>query len=328
MEQRRLAKISSELLYSDKLSYSELEILKRSLVISTPLSSGASTSELEREEASAVYVATETCGNTYDYILASLEQNRHMVLWGASGCGKTALMRSLQNQRGQNDMLTVHMHKSMDSRALVGTYVCSSQAGEFQWKQGPLTIAALQGKWLCIEEINAAPQEALALFASIAETSKLNVPGRGMLDVKPGFVMFGLCTQESNSEESVSYCSVHLQRGVWAYHAMGMHTVGECMEIAMRLYPSLGCLSGCLSAVYAFLTRIVRKGWQKDTDIQTKIQGVEVTPSEVISNLQCQFNLRHLLRLCERLVVCHEEWVSTSAEIASETLRKMAFYGI
>ena len=326
MEQRRLAKISSELLYSDKLSYSELEILKRSLVISTPLSSGASTSELEREEASAVYVATETCGNTYDYILASLEQNRHMVLWGASGCGKTALMRSLQNQRGQNDMLTVHMHKSMDSRALVGTYVCTSQAGEFQWKQGPLTIAALQGKWLCIEEINAAPQEALALFASIAETSKLNVPGRGMLDVKPGFVMFGLCTQESNSEESVSYCSVHLQRGVWAYHAMGMHTVGECMEIAMRLYPSLGCLSGCLSAVYAFLTRIVRKGWQKDTDIQTKIQGVEVTPSEVISNLQCQFNLRHLLRLCERLVVCHEEWVSTSAEIASETLRKMAFY--
>ena len=325
LEQRMVSGVRSRVLYSDSAIQAQVWSLTRELFIPNNLDA-ATISGGGRPEEGHTYVKTATCCDTYAYVLASLDQNRPTILWGPSGCGKSALMKSLKRLRHQDDMLTVHMHKSMDSRSLVGTYVCTSQAGEFQWKQGPLTIAALKGKWLCIEEINAAPQEALALLASVAESGLISVPGRGLLRAKPGFMIFGLCTQETGSTASLSYCDKHLLRRVWAYHEVPMHSVEESVDIALRLYPSLRCISSNLSSLFSFLTRIVQKGLKDDAEIQQLIRSAGLTAGEVISNLRCPFNLRHLLQLCERLVRCHSEWAAGSTEIAPESLRKMAFY--
>ncbi|UPR03955.1 midasin [Chloropicon primus] len=325
-EQRKLSELRSRVLYSDTVPYEHIEGLKSTVFIPTLDGVTISDDGRRRGESNASYVRTASCTGIYEYILASLEQNRHMILFGPAGCGKSALMKSLREQRRKkgDDVLTVHMHKSMDSRALVGTYVCTSQAGEFQWKEGPLTIAALQGKWLCIEEINSAPQEALALLAGVSETNEIHVPGRGTLRVKPGFMMFGLCTHESGSGVSYPPCSLHLQSRVWAYHSLPMHTVDESVDIALALYPALSPLRDSLSSAYSFVSRIVEKGWQDDKGTQQAIQSADLSSGEVMANLRCKFNLRHLLQLCNRLVECHGEWITPGAP--SETIRKMAFY--
>ena len=321
-EQRKIAKLRSQVLYSDRLSADNLDKISRTICVPTMDSFASS---LTTEDGPS-YIRTPSSTDTYDCIMASLQQNRHIMLWGASGCGKSALVKTLHNHRRRNDMLVVHMHKSMDSRVLIGTYVCTSKAGEFQWNQGPLTIAALQGKWLCIEEINSAPQEALALLASVAESSEIHVPGRGTHRVKSGFLMLGLCTQEDSGSESLAYCSLHLRRRLWAHHYLRAHSVEDSVDIAMRLYPSLQCLCKNVLAMYSFLSRITLKGWQHDDNLRGILQSADLNPTEVMSNLRCQYNLRHLLQLCERLVSCHREWLTTSSEVASETLRKMAFY--
>jgi midasin len=322
-EQQLLSAVSSDLLYSDRFDCGPINSLKSSIFF-PKLDSLSSSQEVGEKNS---YVSTQSLDTTYNFMLASLERNMHVILFGASGCGKTALMNHLKfHNGGQSNTLTVHMHKSMDSRSLIGTYVCTSQAGEFQWKEGPLTIAALQGKWLCIEEINAAPQEALALLASVGETNQINVPGKGMLQVKAGFTMFGLCTLESRSDENVVHCLHHLQKSNWAYHSLTMPSVEESIQIVHMLYPSLNCVSGNLIAMYTFLTKIAKQGWQKDSVMKELVESASLTPSEVISNLRCPFNLRHLLQFCNRLVVCHEEWINASAEVAPEMLRKVAFY--
>ena len=56
-----------------------------------------------------------------------------------SGCGKTALVEELARLTGNNDMVRVHVDDQMDSKSLLGAYVCTSNPQEFVWQPGPLT---------------------------------------------------------------------------------------------------------------------------------------------------------------------------------------------
>lgn len=56
-------------------------------------------------------------------------------------------------------MVRIHLDDQMDSKALMGAYVCTARPGEFVWQPGPLTQAVAQGRWMLVEDINLAPPE-------------------------------------------------------------------------------------------------------------------------------------------------------------------------
>ena len=57
----------------------------------------------------------------------------------STGCGKTVLMAELARLTGNGDMVRVHVDDQMDSKSLLGAYVCTSNPEEFVWQPGPLT---------------------------------------------------------------------------------------------------------------------------------------------------------------------------------------------
>ena len=62
-----------------------------------------------------------------------------MLLEGPTGAGKSTLIRELARRTGNDDMIELHLDDSMDSKSLIGTYVCTDVPGEFKWQAGPLT---------------------------------------------------------------------------------------------------------------------------------------------------------------------------------------------
>lgn len=60
-----------------------------------------------------------------------------------TGCGKTALTAELARLTGNLDMVRVHVDDQMDSKSLLGAYVCTSNPEEFVWQPGPLTQVGL-----------------------------------------------------------------------------------------------------------------------------------------------------------------------------------------
>jgi len=59
---------------------------------------------------------------------------------GPPGCGKTTLVKRLAEMTGRADSLIhLHLDAEMDSKTLLGTYVCSEVPGQFEWRAGALT---------------------------------------------------------------------------------------------------------------------------------------------------------------------------------------------
>ena len=45
-------------------------------------------------------------------------------------------------------LIRIHLDDQMDSKTLLGSYVCTDTPGEFLWKAGALTQAVQQGRWV------------------------------------------------------------------------------------------------------------------------------------------------------------------------------------
>ena len=126
---------------------------------------------------------------------------------GPSGCGKTSILRHIASVAGQNEMIELHLDENIDSKSLLGSYVCTDVPGQFRWQAGALTQAVQKGLWVVIEDIDRAPFEVLASIVPLLETRKLVLPGRAEeIDASPGFRLFGTLSAASLS-------SLHLDSG-------------------------------------------------------------------------------------------------------------------
>lgn len=71
-------------------------------------------------------------------------------------------------------MIVITLESSFDSKNLVGTYVCN-ETGDFQFKKGPLTVAAEQGMWLVLRNIEETPSDLLSFLLPLVQENKLQV---------------------------------------------------------------------------------------------------------------------------------------------------------
>ncbi len=62
-----------------------------------------------------------------------------------------------------NHYIVITLEETFDSKNLVGTYVCN-ESGEFVFKKGPLTVAAENGLWLVLRNIEKTPSDLLSFL--------------------------------------------------------------------------------------------------------------------------------------------------------------------
>jgi len=91
----------------------------------------------------------------------------------------------------------VTLEETFDSKNLVGTYVCN-ETGEFVFKKGPLTVAAEQGLWLVLRNIEDTPSDLLSFLLPLVQQNTLQVTSTFVIKPSLGFRIFALTkTQES-----------------------------------------------------------------------------------------------------------------------------------
>lgn len=86
-----------------------------------------------------------------------------------------------------NQIITIHLaDTSLDPRSLLGSYASSlTNPGTFEWKEGVLVRAMLEGKWVVFADIDRASAEVLGVIKPLVESLGLDkwVGGRAILDV-------------------------------------------------------------------------------------------------------------------------------------------------
>ncbi|EQC37386.1 hypothetical protein SDRG_04990 [Saprolegnia diclina VS20] len=116
----------------------------------------------------------------------ALSLRRPLLVSGADGAGKTAILRELAQRTGHSDLVELHLDDQMDSKTLLGSYVCTDVPGEFTWQPGALTQAVTEGRWVLIEDIDRASMDVLAALLPLLTTQELLVRGH-RVPAAPGF---------------------------------------------------------------------------------------------------------------------------------------------
>jgi nitric oxide reductase NorQ protein len=113
------------------------------------------------------------------------EKMQFVLLYGAPGCGKTALV-----QAAFADSLSVLGTGDTELSDLIGSYI-QTPSGGFLWEDGPLVKAAEEGRPLFIDEVGLIDPKVLSGVYSLMDgTGEIVItanPERGTVKAKEGF---------------------------------------------------------------------------------------------------------------------------------------------
>ena len=136
---------------------------------------------------------TEYLNARANTLLDSMEREPfgHLCIQGPQGSGKMSLLTLTNTLYGKRHtqragIIVVTLEASFDSKNLVGTYVCS-ESGDFVFKKGPLTVAAEQGLWLVLRNIEECPSDLLSFMLPLIQDNKLQVTSSLQIRPKLGF---------------------------------------------------------------------------------------------------------------------------------------------
>lgn len=72
---------------------------------------------------------------------------------------------------------------------MVGTYACN-EIGEFVFKMGPLSVAAEEGLWLVLRNIEKAPPDLLSFLLPLVQDNEIMLSSKMKIIPKLGFRIF------------------------------------------------------------------------------------------------------------------------------------------
>eukprot|EP01134_Creolimax_fragrantissima_P005503 CFRG5503T1 len=325
---------SSEQLVASDLSSSLVDvcgILLRRNTQSVPSSNIYGHDVIRENVKSSQYIMTDTTSGNLRALALALSQGLPILLEGEAGSGKTSLVNELA-RRTDNDMfegiLKVHLGDQTDSKALLGTYICTDIPGEFKWQPGVLTQAMRAGKWLIVEDIDLAPMDVLSVLVPVLERREVFIPGRGeMVHAARGFQLFATQTlSTAGVARKGGGSGSSLLSNLWTRVVVQALTLAEMRLVLDSIYPSLVPFSTTLLDVYQSLANIGKR--RAEPISREEMESPHTyAPAELaaISRIRRSYTYRDLLKWCNRCC----EYTAEHATITSVThslLKDRFFY--
>ncbi|HEX3221631.1 MAG TPA: MoxR family ATPase, partial [Nocardioides sp.] len=125
-----------------------------------------------------------------EVLTVALRTNRHVVLEGPPGTGKSTLLRSIAAEVGQ-EVVFVEGNAELTPARLIGQYdpaaVLADGYVPGSFTDGPLLTAMRGSGLLYLEELNRIPEETLNVLITVLTEGEITVPRFGHVRAAAGF---------------------------------------------------------------------------------------------------------------------------------------------